>query len=326
MRRAVPLLAVPFLVTLTSALVLVGCGRQSGPPASHGRPASSNDPAFQPLAAYDLPDEDGRTIERARWTLGRECMVRLGFGGLRNLDLDPVPAWPQRPSGTGVLTMAVYTSDDFRYGIQDPKEAERHGYHGAQADYERRHPKRKWTLPQYLALTGEFVGDDPKSVHGHRIPEHGCLGEADRAIYGTSPRDRRNPVLELETRSLQQGMRDPAWKKADKAWSGCMRTAGYHYATPQDAVTGSDRTDQELKARLTGQRHDTTEPSDAERRAAVADARCKQRTGYVPAVHAVDVRIQNRLVTEHRTELDKQLRWERDAVRRAHDLLEDRSS
>ncbi|WP_128801150.1 MULTISPECIES: hypothetical protein [unclassified Streptomyces] len=321
MRRAVPL-----LVVLTSALVLAGCGRQPGTPASHGRPTSSNDPAFQPLAAYDLPDEDGRTIERARWTLAGRCMGRLGFDGLQNLARDPVPTWPQRPSGTGAFSMFLYASDDFRYGIQDPKEAERHGYHGAQADYERRHSKRKWTLPQYLALTGEFVGDDPKSVHGHRIPERGCLGEADRAIYGASPQDHRNPVLELETKSLRQGMRDPVWKKADKAWSGCMRAAGYHYATPGDAVTGSDRTAQELKARLSGQRRDTSEPSVLERKAATADARCKQRTGYIRTVHAIDVRIQKRLVAEHRTELDKQLRWERDAARKAHDVLEDQSS
>ncbi|SDP72097.1 hypothetical protein SAMN04487981_1357 [Streptomyces sp. cf386] len=91
--------AAPLLPVLALALALAGCGQQSGPPASDASPASSNDPRFQPLAAYDMPDDDGRTVGRARWTLAKECMVRLGFEGLKNLDIDPLPAWPRRPSG-----------------------------------------------------------------------------------------------------------------------------------------------------------------------------------------------------------------------------------
>jgi hypothetical protein len=317
--------AVPLLLLLASGLALAACGQQTEPPASPARPTSSNDPRFLPLAAYDMPDDDGRTVGRARWTLAKECMDRLGFDSLKNLATDPIPAWPQRPSGTGVVTLSLYASDDLRYGIQDPKQAARYGYRAAQAEYERRYPHKKWTLPEYLALTGEFVGDDPKSVHGHRIPVRGCLGDADRTIYGSSPQDREDPVLDLETKSLQQGRRDPAWKKADKAWSACLRAAGYRYATPKDAETGSDRERQELEERLTGSRRDPDEPSALEKKTATADARCKQQTGYVRTVHAVDVRIQNQLIAKNRTRLEEQRRWNRDAARKAHDILEDRS-
>ncbi|MFF4353136.1 lipoprotein [Streptomyces sp. NPDC001530] len=320
MRRTVPLSLV-----LASAIALAACGQHADLPASPARPTSSDDPKFLPLAAYDMPDDDGRTVGKARWTLAKECMVRLGFDGLKNLVIDPMPAWPQRPAGTGVVTAVLYASDDFRYGIQDPEQAARYGYHAVQADYQRRYPEKKWTLPQYLALTGEFVGDDPKTVHGHRIPKRGCLGEADRTIYGTNRQDRKDPVLDLESKSLQQGMRDPAWNKAAKAWSACMRKAGYHYATPKDAEIGQDRERQELEERLSERRHDPDEPSALEKETATADARCKQRTGYVRTVHAIDVRIQNQLIAKNRPKLEEQRRWNRDAARKAHDILEDRS-
>ncbi|WP_406327924.1 hypothetical protein [Streptomyces sp. NBC_00203] len=42
-------------------------------------------------------------------------------------------------------------------------------------------------------------------------------------------------------------------------------------------------------------------------------------------VHAVDVRIQNQLITKNRTTRAEQRRWNRDAARKAHDILEDRS-
>jgi len=316
--------AAPLLLLLASALTLAGCGQPSDLPTPEARPTSSNDPRFLPLAAYDLSD-DGHTVGTARWTLAKQCMVSLGFDDLKNLGIDPLPAWPQRPAGTGVFTAVAYADDDLRYGIQDPRQAARHGYQAARAAYESRNPQKKWPLSQFLALTGEFFGDDPKSVHGHRIPRRGCLGEADRAIYGSNPQDRRNPVLELKSKSLQQGMKDPVWKKADKAWSSCMRTAGYHYATPRDAQIGEDRQREELEARLSAPPQDPDAPSALEKQTATADARCKQHTGYVRTVHAVDVRIQNQLIAENRARLEKQRRWNRDAVRKAHDILEGRS-
>ncbi|MFC5219821.1 hypothetical protein [Streptomyces coerulescens] len=317
--------AAPLLTALALALTLAGCGQRSGPPASHPSPISSNDPRFLPLAVYDMPDDDGHTVGTARWTLAKECMTRLGFQGLRSLDIDPLPAWPRRPEGTGVVQLALYTSDDLRYGVQDPEQAARYGYQAARAEHEQSYPEKDRTLSEYLALTGEFVGEDPKSAHGHRIPRRGCLGEADRAIYGTNPQDRKDPVLDLETKSLQQGRRVPAWQVADRTWSACMRKAGYQYASPRDAEIGEDRQRQDLEERLTGASRDPDEPSVLEKRTATADARCKQETGYVGTVHAIDVRIQNELVARHRATLEAHRRWNDDATRRAEEILEDGS-
>ena len=316
--------AAPLLLVLASALALTGCGQPSDSPPPEAGPTSSTDPRFLPLAAYDMSDH-GHSVGTAQWTLAKKCMVRLGFDDLKDLDIDPLPAWPQRPAGTGVFTAFGYSDDELRYGIQDPEQAARYGYRAAAARYRRNHAEKKWTLSQHLALTGEFIGDDPKTVHGHRIPRRGCLGEADRAIYGSNPQDRRNPVLELKSKSLQQGMKDPVWKKADQAWSSCMRKAGYDYATPRDAQIGEDREREELEERLSARPQDPDAPSALEKRTATADARCKQQTGYVRSVHAVDVRIQNQLIATNRAKLEKQRRWNRDAVRKAHDILDGRS-
>ncbi|WP_256333732.1 hypothetical protein [Streptomyces sp. cf386] len=42
-------------------------------------------------------------------------------------------------------------------------------------------------------------------------------------------------------------------------------------------------------------------------------------------MHAIDVRIQNELVAEHRAKLEAQRRWNDDAARKADEILEDRS-
>ncbi|MCI3274420.1 hypothetical protein [Streptomyces cylindrosporus] len=310
------------LLIATGVLVLAGCGQQDDPPTADPSPLSSDDPRFLPLAAYDMSEADSRVAGEARWTLAKECMVRLGLDDLKKLDVDPVPAWPERPADTGVVTSVLYAGDDYRYGIDDPGEAARYGYHAAQAAYERRYPEKKWTLSEYLALTGQFVrDDDPRTVHGHGIPKRGCLGEAARAIYGEDPQDRKDPILDLESRSLKQGKRDPVWKQADRKWSACMRKAGYRYDTPGDAELGEDRRHQELEDSLTGAPYDPTKPSALEKRTATADARCKRQTGYVRTVHAIDVRVQNQLIAANRSKLEKERRWNEDAAEKARDVL-----
>ncbi|MEV5440181.1 hypothetical protein AB0K80_29865 [Streptomyces sp. NPDC052682] len=315
--------ATPLALLLALGLTLAACGPGSATSAAEARPTASDDPAFLPLDAYDMTDDDARAVGRARWTLAKQCMLRLGFTGQRDLPTDPVPAWPVRPAGTGAFALTLYASDELRYGVQDPDEAAAYGYRGAQAAYERRHPARKWTLDEHLALTGQFLRGDPRTAHGRPIPERGCLGEADRRIHGSSPMDRKDAVLTLKNESLRQAERDPAWKKADRAWSACMKTAGFPYATPAEAQEGSDRRQQELTDRLSGRRTDPDEPTAREKRTAVADVRCKKQTGYVRTVHAVDVRVQNRLIARDRPRLEEQRAWNRKAVRTARALLGD---
>ncbi|POX46903.1 hypothetical protein C3489_30845 [Streptomyces sp. Ru71] len=320
MRRATPL---P-LAAAALGLVLAACGHgpQDGP--GDPRPLATGDPRHQPLDAYDTTEAEAHEINRARWKLAQACMTRLGFTGLGDLDKDPLPAWPVRPSGYGAALLVLVAFDDHRYGVTDPVEAARHGYHGPQAAYERRTSKRTWTLTEHLALTGELLTGDPRTAHGHRIPDHGCLGQASHTVEGAYPGQRVDLVRNLKTRSLNEGRRDPAWKKADQAWSACMKAAGHHYATPMDAQSDPGREQQDLGDRLPGgPLHDAPrgEPSAREKRTATADARCKQRTGYLRAVHTVDVRVQERLIAENKRQLEEERERQKDTVRTARDIL-----
>ncbi|MFF9623053.1 hypothetical protein [Streptomyces griseosporeus] len=300
-------------------LTLAACGHTPAPSTTAPPPTSPDDPRFQPLDAYDLSEDEVDIVGRARWTLAKECMAGLGFGTLRDLDVDPVPDWPRRPAQAGVYAAVMVTSTDARYGVTDPAQAARYGYRAPAVAYERRHPQRTWTLAEYLALAGPELPDDPKSVHGHRIPERGCLGQAQRRIYGEDPWGRKDPVWTLGSQSLTQARRDPAWKQAERAWSACMREAGFHYATPAEAQEGRDRLEDE-RAQATGPL-DHDRPTTLEKRTAAADARCKQSSGYLRTVHAVDVRIQNTLVARHRDELRDQRRYNERAVRTARAVL-----
>ncbi|MFF9280431.1 hypothetical protein [Streptomyces griseosporeus] len=247
-------------------------------------------------------------------------MAGLGFGTLRDLDVDPVPDWPRRPAQSGVFAAVMISSTDARYGVTDPAEAARYGYRAPAVAYERRHPRRTWTLEEYLALAGPELPDDPKSVNGHRIPERGCLGQAQRRIYGEDPWGRKDPVWTLGSESLQQARRDPAWKRAEQAWSACMRAAGFHYATPAEAQEGRDRL-QDAMAHAT-RPLDLDRPTPLDKRVATADARCKHSSSYLRTVHALDVRVQNTLVARHRDELRDQRRYNEQAVRTARAVLD----
>ncbi|MEV8457934.1 MULTISPECIES: hypothetical protein [Streptomyces] len=319
-RATTPARAAALALAAVLSLVLTACGHGSAPSAAGPRPISSDDPRFQPLDAYDLTDEEADTIGRARWTLAKDCMAGLGFGTLRELDVDPVPDWPRRPAQSGVFAAVMISSTDARYGVTDPAEAARYGYRAPAVAYERRHPQRTWTLEEYLALAGPELPDDPKSVHGHRIPERGCLGQAQRRIYGEDPWGRKDPVWTLGSESLQQARRDPAWKRAEQAWSACMRAAGFHYATPAEAQEGRDRL-QDAMAHASGPL-DLGRPTPLDKRVATADARCKHSSGYLRTVHALDVRIQNTLVARHRDELRDQRRYNEQAVRTARAVLD----
>lgn len=321
MRRATPLA----LTAAALGLVLAACGPAPAP-LDAPRPTSPDDVRYQPLDAYDTTSAENDLIGKARWTLARRCMAGLGFTDLRDLDIDPPPPWPMRPAGHGALIALTVVSGDRRYGVTDPGEAQRYGYHGARAEYARGSSRRTWSFPEYLALTGQFLDGDPRTAHGHRIPDHGCLGQASRTIQGAYPGERADPVLTLGMRALTEAHKDPAWKAADRAWSACMKTAGYSYATPLDAQNDPRRTEEDLRDRLrTGRLDDTgdAEPSAREKRTATADVRCKQRTGYVRAVHAVDVRVQDRLVARNKRQLEDQRERNEQAVREARHILDE---
>ncbi|WP_330337314.1 hypothetical protein [Streptomyces sp. NBC_00557] len=308
MRRVLPL-------ALTGLFALSACQF-----AGHDDPADKarglDTMAALPLHAYvpDRGSDGAKAVGRAQWILGKQCMVRLGFTGFAALDTEAVASTDPVRQDT-ITEDADMPGDDTPYGVVDPDLAAEHGYHNRTPDSAGRY--QRWPADQYAALTGSFRPGDSHVTHGHRIPEGGCLGQAMRKIYGAPPKATEvagiklsgyySLALELWHDSRAQASKDPAWKKADRAWSACMRKQGFRYATPEKATSDSDW-------------FGHTEPSEKERKTATADARCKLRTGYVPAVHAVEVRTQKAAIARHRQSLDALRAADERAVRTARKI------
>ncbi|AOR31605.1 hypothetical protein BFF78_11580 [Streptomyces fodineus] len=278
---------------------------------------SLNTMAALPLHAY-IPDpaSDGvRTVDRAQWILGKQCMVRLGFTGFAMFDTKTVES--TYPVRQGTLTEDDdMPGDNSPYGVDDPDLAADHGYHNREPDASGR--PQVWPADQYTALTGSFESGDSHVTHGHRIPEGGCLGQATRKIYGPPPEATKvdgvklsgyySLALELWHTSRETASKDPAWKKADRAWSARMKKKGFHYPDPDKASYDSDWFG-----------HD--KPSDKEKTTASADARCKLDTGYVPAVHAVEVRAQKAAIARNKEKLQAMRAADERAMRNARTIV-----
>jgi hypothetical protein len=292
--------------------------------AGHDDPADKarrlNTTASFPLHAY-IPDpaSDGaKAVSRAQWILGKQCMVRLGFAGFATLDPKAVESTYAVRQGT--LTSEDMPGDDSPYGVADPDLAAEHGYHNRTPDTSAQ--PQEWPADQYTALTGVFESGDSHVSHGHRIPEGGCLGQATRKIYGAPPKVVKvdgvrlsgyySLALALWNESHEQARKDPAWKKADRAWSACMKKKGFHYPDPDEASLDSDWFGHE-------------KPSAMEKETASADARCKLDTGYIPAVHALDVRTQKTFIGRNKEKLEALRAADERAMRKARTIVSDAS-
>ncbi|MEU2715901.1 hypothetical protein [Streptomyces sp. NPDC007205] len=308
MRKVLPL-------ALTGLFALSACQM-----ADHDDPADEarrlNTMAALPLHAY-IPDpaSDGvKAVNRAQWVLGKKCMVRLGFAGFAILDTKTVES--TYPVRQGELADEGTPGDDSPYGVVDPDLASEHGYHNRTPDTSAQ--PQEWPADQYTALTGSHGSGDSRFAHGHRIPEGGCLGEATRKIYGPAPKVTKVNGVKLtgsyslafqlwyESRTKASG--DPAWKKADRAWSACMKKKGFTYPDPDKASVDSHWLGH-------------GKPSDKEKETATADARCKLDTGYVPAVQSLEARAQKTLIRENKGRLDTMRAAVERAVRNARTVI-----
>jgi hypothetical protein len=253
-----------------------------------------------PLQAY-LPDQESggtKAIDRAQWILAGQCMLRLGFTGFKTFDVRSVES--TYPVRKGTSTGSGEVGDDTPYGVDDPDLAAEYGYHRRPREEPAERPL-EWPGDQYTALTGRFESGDSRRAHGNPVPEGGCLGEANRKLYGSGPEPAEiggirltgyyTVAMKLWSDARARAMKDPAWKKADRAWADCMKDAGLHYPDPDKASTDIAwfRTDR---------------PSAKEKETAAADARCKLDTGYIEAVHAVETRAQRAAIDKNAKALE----------------------
>ncbi|MEU6551035.1 hypothetical protein ABZ915_12265 [Streptomyces sp. NPDC046915] len=291
MRKLLPL-------ALTGVLALSACQFAGDDDADDGAHHLNAMKAF-PLHAYipDAASRDGKATGKAQWILAKQCMVRLGFTGFKSLDIRTVES--TYPVRKGTLSNSSKVGDDSPYGVDDPDLAAEHGYHNRQQQ-ESDQPM-EWPADQYTALTGVFESGDSHRAHGSPIPRSGCMGEAMRKIFGPEPKPTKvgavklsgyySIAMELWYEAHKQATKEPAWKKANRAWSDCMKDKGLHYPDPDEASTDTDW-------------YGTDKPSGKEKKTAAADAQCKLDTGYIQAVHAVESRAQKAAIAKNKKALD----------------------
>ncbi|MGW2490300.1 hypothetical protein ACWCV9_24255 [Streptomyces sp. NPDC001606] len=313
MRKVLPL-------ALTGLLALTAC-QFTGHDDDHAEQARRlNTMAAFPLHSY-LPDpasDDGKAIVKAQWLLAKRCMIGLGYAGFSALDTSTVESTYPVRKGNAPLSSSV--GDDSPYGVDDPDLAAQRGYH--LRDPEKDSQPQEWPDDQYLALTGAFGSGDSHLAHGHAIPEGGCLGRATRTLYGAPPKATKVGKLkltgsfalamELWYESHKEARKDPAWKKADRAWSACMKKKGFHYSDPDQATDDFAW-------------HRTDGPSEKETKTATADARCKLDTDYIRTVHTIDIRAQKAAIGRHKADLDRVLAADARALDKARTVIDQES-
>ncbi|MGW7258949.1 hypothetical protein [Streptomyces sp. NPDC054834] len=310
MRKLLPL-------ALTGLLAASACQFVGGDDTDDGAHRLNAMKAF-PLHAYipDSTSRDGKAAGTAQWILAKQCMVRLGFTGFRALDIRTVES--TYPVRKGTLTSSSKVGDDSPYGVDDPDLAAEHGYHNRRREESGDQPM-EWAADQYTALTGTFESGDSRQAHGNPIPKRGCMGEATRKIFGPEPKPTKvggvklsgyySIAAELWYEAHKQAKKDPAWKKADRAWSDCMKDKGLHYPDPDEASTDTDW-------------YRTDEPSDKEKETAAADAQCKLDTGYIQAVHAVESRAQKTAIAKNKKALDDRRAADERAMANARKIVD----
>lgn len=230
-----------------------------------------------PLEAYEETLPEYNEILKARFAIESTCMRGYGFSFTPAADTNTIS----------------YDASNMgrRYGLADPAAAAQYGYsipslaQSAPGD-------PALTKQEYLVLTGGQGPGAPTSAKpgtydGRQIPAGGCVGQADQQLT-----DPANGMLvnQLDAQSLDASQSLPAVKAAITQWSACLRQSGYQAADP-------------LKASLLTQQLGGTAGDAVDRKVAVADVACKQRTNLVGIWFAAESGVQKQYITANAAQL-----------------------
>ncbi|MGK5630410.1 hypothetical protein [Streptomyces sp. URMC 123] len=260
--------ALAMICVVTGSCVVAGC---SAPAARTGHRAEAAPPMTDearalvlPFDAYEASLADYYTLRDAQDALTRTCMRERGFD------------WPviDRP------TAVDENRNRRRYGVIEPAVAERFGYHAT---------------PDLLDPYGVSGREDRRDARlsdeedrAANAPDTGCVITAHRKLLDDARADVDLKLFnDLGERALAAARDEPDTARALREWSACMRGAGFDYPGPYEAM----KDDRWWK--------DDTLPTRQEIAVAVADVRCKQRSGLVEAWFAAEKRLQERAIRDH---------------------------
>ncbi|WP_409470949.1 hypothetical protein [Streptomyces sp. HC307] len=248
-----------------------------------------------PIESYMFTDAQRQRIVAAKEQVITDCMKRFGFTYEA-----PAPESSFQPESMTAL----------RYGVTSVSDATRFGYRpkGSEevaAAEATRAPTTK-TFKKILQGTGKPFAYKSKSV-----PKDGCVGEARRALHDTE-KDGGGGDAEISN-GINAASWDYSYKSKEvravfKEWSACMKQEDYRYTDPIAA-----NNDPEWKQ--------STSATEAEKRVATADAKCKKEYNVVGTWYASDKTYQQKMIAENLKQLEPVQRKISAQVRLAGEIL-----
>ncbi|MFC8144073.1 hypothetical protein ACFUKV_20430 [Streptomyces paradoxus] len=269
-------------------------------------------------APRPLGDKERELLHDTEQALLRQCMRQAGFR-LWKVPLKPVPE--QR---------------EFPYAVDDVKWAREHGYG---SDIRQRAERLRTQDPNrryFEGLTAERKAAAKAALHGRdrrggpsvtlpgggvaRRSGDGCTAQAQTRLYGDFARWFRTKTFTDNLTGLRMARvsAEPAFRKAVKDWSSCMRGKGHAYNDPEQARRAfSTPAAGKTAAAAGGDR-------SAEVGTAVAEAECARGSGLSEVAGRLHRRHGERLRAEYREQVNERLRLEQAALLRVPALSSSR--
>ncbi|WP_330240454.1 hypothetical protein [Streptomyces sp. NBC_00525] len=262
------------------------------------------------------PERDATRAEELRISdalqaLTARCMERHGFR-----------YWPGSLLTLEESRLAGYVNDDTAwaaehgYGSRIEEKADRARRANPNGTYRAKLSQRRRAAydealgggPDTPVLTAEIPTPKGTGKISKRIG--GCSAEAEKKLYGDPAAWFRadKAVSNLQGLYVPRITRDPEFTAALKDWARCMDRAGYPYADPPAAREAVARQAVKLPE---------GEAFAAEKRVAVAEARCARSSALATVAREREAYYRDRLPARYRELIDTHRRLERRAYARA---------
>ncbi|GAA3115780.1 hypothetical protein [Streptosporangium carneum] len=286
------------VTALAVAVVVTGCvfdateGKETGAAGEKGNAAVSVPrPSVDltlPLDEYDLTPTQLPVVRRARFMLVNKCMKTFG------LSVEVPPTEP-----------ITYPKNGNYLGWLGELQVEKYGYAGRPGAWEEAVVASDGvysvtvTDDQYRVLDGKV-----RKFHGKTVPVGGCGGSVEAVLAGKGPvrswySFEEGRVGTFAADAADRAYKDSRMRDAERVWSGCMKRAGFDYATPSDAQ-GDPRWASTAKEESPGPRG-----TPAEIAVATADHRCRLETDYYGARRTANADAQRKIMAEHSAFLEE---------------------
>lgn len=261
-------------------------------------PAAAGGAAERPAPPREPTEAELDLLHSAREILLRDCMRAEGFVYVP-VSRRPLPQARDFP----LVVDDIGWARSHGYGTDLRRAAERLQREDANARYFAGLSPRRRAQALRAANGDRPVGLTARGPDGARMSRSpdGCQSRADRRLYGDLPGwfQARTTLTTLTSMASERAGADPAFARAARPWSRCMRAAGHPFASPAAARDA-------LPASRAG-----------EIRQAVAEATCAQSSGLAETAQRLDRKYETELRRRHRADVNTAFRLQLAALPRA---------